>query len=211
MQITYSELEDFLAYAHGVSPEKRAALKGRLKHFQRLGWPSGTNKGKGARVQYGVGQTLLLAMGLELLQLGLTPERVISELKYGGGLIAEGFLSALEDYRIERENVYFILSPENLRSLRGIDDNEETTSFALVTSQQNITEILLSGVISSYRRLALVSVSNILDDYISYFMDKGLDSPDSLKDPLEKWKETESRSIERLTKQAKTAINDRNP
>lgn len=186
MHISYGEVEDFLAEIHRVAPEKRIALRGRLKHFQRLGWPAGTNQGKGARVRYGVGQTLSLAMGFELLQLGLTPERVVSQFRLADNMLAGGFVNALREYGSNPDPIYYIFTPESLSALRGEEFNELSTASFMI-SQSKLPNIMRHGSPFQTRRFAFVNLEALLSDYINHFIDKGLGSPENLKVPLENW------------------------
>lgn len=192
MHLSYRELEDFLAEIHCVAPEKRTALKGRLKHFQRLGWPAGTNQGKGARVQYGIGQTMCLAVGLEMLQLGLTPERVVEHFQFGAGTLALGFREALADYGPYADQIYYVFSPESLRALRG-DDAESFGFVSVLVSRDQIPELFpQEHPLVRMRRFAFINLTDLLDWYISYFAPNGLGAPENLKEPIENWAKVES-------------------
>lgn len=209
MQITYRELEDFLAEIHRVAPEKKTALKGRLKHFQRLGWPAGTNKGKGARVNYGIGQTMCLAIGMEMLQLGLTPERVVDQLGQAGSSLAEGFSDALKEYGYDPDPIYYIFDPESLNSLRYQEFEKSRTGLqSLMVSASKMEDVMNMASKHWTRRFAIINISGILDDYISYFIDKGLASPENLAQPLENWRTLEANKskarLDELISKAKT-------
>lgn len=191
MYLSYGELEDFLAKIHGVVPEKRTALKGRLKHFQRLGWPAGTNKGKGARVQYGIGQTMCLAVGMEMLQLGLTPERVVDHFKFGAETVARAFAAALDDYGPYADPIYYIFAPESLSALRG-DDFEESGFVSLTVSRDKIAELFSPGhLLINLRRFAFINLTEILDQYLSEFVPNGLGAPVNLQEAMENWAQVE--------------------
>ncbi|MEJ6594676.1 hypothetical protein [Parasphingorhabdus sp.] len=194
MEISYGELEDFLAEIHGVAAEKRSALKGRLKHFQRLKWPAGTNQGKGARVKYGVGQTLSLATGFELLQLGLTPERVVEHFKFSFVTLPMGFLSSLGQYGPNPDPVFYIFSPESLQSLR---DQEDTVDFqSYMISKSELEKNFNYLPIIQFRRFAFINIHSVLAEYIDYFSGRGLSAPEKLQEPLEKWLEIARKSMD---------------
>lgn len=199
MHIGYGELEDFLAEIHGVAPEKRTALKGRLKHFQRLGWPSGTNKGKGARVEYGIGQTMNLAMGMEMLQLGLTPERVVEQLGMAGSTLCKGFKEALEDYGPNAEPIFFIFMPESLRPLRGEVGRHPTGLQSLMVSRSQVQQALEQASPFLSRRFAFINMTALLDDYIQYFIGRGLGSPDRLAEAFENWQQMEEQRVNAMS------------
>lgn len=197
MHLTYRELEDFFAVIHRVAESKRIALRGRLKHFQRLGWPAGTNKGKGARVEYGIGQTMSLAMGLEMLQLGLTPERVVAQLKLGGPQLASGFLEALNEYGPYADPIFYIFAPESLHSLRD-DDSDKEGILSMMVSRSLLPEMMSQiSPMNQWRRFAFINLSNLLDEYIEYFVSRGLGAPENLRDHIERWLRLEKDSLER--------------
>lgn len=198
MQITYRELEDFIAEIHKVALDKRTALKGRLKHFQRLGWPAGTNKGKGARVNYGIGQTMSLAIGMEMLQLGLTPERVVEQAGHAGGALSQGFFEAFVNRAEDDEPIYYMFDPETLGSLRDAEFEKSRTGLhSVIVSASDVRNALRLASTHWTRRLALINITAILEDYISYFGDKGLSSPDALAEPLERWQELQKGKFDR--------------
>lgn len=196
MHLTYRELEDFLAEIHMVAASKRTALKGRLKHFQRLGWPAGTNKGKGARVNYGVGQTFSLAMGFEMLQLGLTPEKVIEQLRLSGDSIARGFAAALQEYGPDPDPIYYIFSPESLYALRDVEGPPEGY-ISLMISQSELSGSISRQAMFRMPRLAMINITLLLEGYVDHFIGKGLGSPENLQAPIENWRKFELELLKR--------------
>lgn len=78
IRLTFGELEGRLARMHDIAIEKRTQFQARLRNFQKLGLPEDVGGGRGKTVYYGVGHAVELALAVELTQLGLVPERVIS-------------------------------------------------------------------------------------------------------------------------------------
>ena len=74
MDLAFKELEELIAAHYGVTDTGAVALRSRLKHLQRLGFPAEVNTGKGRRAKYGWPQIIELFVGLELIDAGLTPE-----------------------------------------------------------------------------------------------------------------------------------------
>lgn len=175
MHMSYSQLEDFLADIHGVCDTKRTALKGRLKHFQRLQWPPGTNQGKGARVKYGIGQTLSLAVAMELLQIGLTPERIVEQLTTAGNYLPDGFYEAMDDQGPSADSVFYMFSPESLQALRGQSQAYEGFQSFLI-SQSQFHEMAMVANIFHLRRFAVLNLSEILKSFISHFKVRDFES-----------------------------------
>jgi hypothetical protein len=79
--LRFGELEAVLAELNGIPSHQRTAFQARLKNFHRLGFPEGIGKGRGKAVVYGARELVLMALAVELTQLGLTPERVIEVIR----------------------------------------------------------------------------------------------------------------------------------
>lgn len=186
MHLTYRELEGFLAYLHGVGADKRTALKGRIKHFQRLGWPSGINKGKGARVEYGIDQTLSLAIGFEMLQLGLTPEKVVDQLKSKGGFLAIAFSQAQRASDKKASSLYYAFAPESLSVLRDPDAPEKTALQSMIVPEKDLPKLMAHGGIM-WRRFALINLSDLLREYSAFISDYGAGELTALSETIERW------------------------
>jgi hypothetical protein len=68
----YARVEAALAKVHDIPHEAMGALRGRIKHFQRLGIvPS--SPGKGKKITYNVEDIYRWALCLELAQFGMDP------------------------------------------------------------------------------------------------------------------------------------------
>lgn len=76
MGVTRAQAEQMLVEMHDISRDQRPALQARMRHLQRLGIPKGTNVGRGKHADYGLDGLLQLAFAFDLLDVGLTPERV---------------------------------------------------------------------------------------------------------------------------------------
>lgn len=71
----------FLAIAMEVPEDRKSALLGRFQHLQRLALIEGINPGRGKAAEYSAHQVLIIAIALQMLQLGLTPERAVDVIK----------------------------------------------------------------------------------------------------------------------------------
>src|SRR5438445_6962362 len=77
LALRFGELEAVLADLNGIPSHQRTAFQARLKNFHRLDFPEGVGQGRGKAVIYTARELILMAVAVELTQLGLTPERVI--------------------------------------------------------------------------------------------------------------------------------------
>lgn len=70
----YAAVEDALMHVNGIKEEARSAFGARIAYFKRLGLLAST-PGRGARIVYRDVDVLLIALCLELCQLGIEPKR----------------------------------------------------------------------------------------------------------------------------------------
>jgi hypothetical protein len=80
ISITFGQLEAMLSVSHDIASDKRTAFQARLKNLHRLGLLSALGAGRGRAAQYRAGDIVEMALALELSQLGLSPERVVTLL-----------------------------------------------------------------------------------------------------------------------------------
>lgn len=171
MRLTYRGLEDLLADLHHVTVKNRVALQGRIKHFQRNGWPGGTNTGKGKAASYDFGAVLKLCLGFELLELGVTPERAANLLRDNWGNIrtatslavnAHPILSTLDDREEHSFDVFLYCDPNALSSLTdAVTDPTDDTFF--YTSGPELGRNLIAKKSLDVQRLALINLTVVLD------------------------------------------------
>ena len=73
---TSAELGNALASAHRIDSTRATELQSRLKGLHRLGFPAGLRNRQGDAVHYTPLQVVETALAVELIQLGIAPERV---------------------------------------------------------------------------------------------------------------------------------------
>lgn len=112
-------VEEILARTHHIEPGSRPALAARMRHFQRLGFPPGSNTGKGRRAAYGLDELLLFALAFELVQLGVTPERASTLLTDCSEIVLGEAKAALSSETIKGAERLLIIDPRALSSLQG--------------------------------------------------------------------------------------------
>ncbi|WP_156457695.1 hypothetical protein [Altererythrobacter sp. Root672] len=74
MDLGSRDVEELLAARHGIYAERRVAFRGRLEHLRKLGCPVGVQTGKGKPAVFGWSHLIELAVALDLVNLGLTPD-----------------------------------------------------------------------------------------------------------------------------------------
>ncbi|KXU29941.1 hypothetical protein A0J57_18130 [Sphingobium sp. 22B] len=77
VHFSFGTVERVLASLHHVAGDRRSAFANRIKNLQRLGYPTGTNTGRGRAAAYDIGALIRLVVVFEFLQIGLPPERAI--------------------------------------------------------------------------------------------------------------------------------------
>lgn len=96
MRLSYGMVFRLFSDLLGIDAEKSIALTGRLKHFQRAGFPAGSNVGPGPRAAYGIGEVFALAFAFRLLALRHTPRDAIAAVDGNFTLICRLVLQAWE-------------------------------------------------------------------------------------------------------------------
>ncbi|QJB68040.1 hypothetical protein [Parasphingorhabdus halotolerans] len=114
----YADAFAILAEKHDISINKEVAFRGRLQHFQRLNFPSGVNTGKGNPAKYGWRELFLLALALEYLEIGSTPERSVQEISKFEDNLTIGIAKVVSSHNAEKEAYFLITELSGLLVLR---------------------------------------------------------------------------------------------
>lgn len=112
-QFKYGEVEAALSALADVSTEKRIAFRARLKHLQRLGFPSGINTGSGKKADYDVATLTMMAVATAMMDIGLAPERIVKL-----GTEWSWVSNALRYAVTNSERVFLVIYPIALAPLR---------------------------------------------------------------------------------------------
>lgn len=154
IELTYAEVEAVLAALHHIADDKRVAFKARLKHFQRLKFPDGSNTGTGKRVVYTIDMFVKLAFAMELTQIGMSPKRIVHILRLNWELCAGSIPLAITPRAhfdkwqppITHNNYVWMLSPESLRDLaEGGEDDLDYYGLLTVIPMADLENNLLVG------------------------------------------------------------------
>ncbi|WP_417594015.1 hypothetical protein [Parasphingorhabdus sp.] len=125
MEFTYKEIHDILSHKHNIASASLTAFRGRIKHMQRLGFPSGVNTGKGRPACYTWRELLLIGLAFEYLEIGSTPDRSIAEIIKIENMLLDGLarvvLAAEQADEIEHGNHFLFAELSALLTLRAED------------------------------------------------------------------------------------------
>ena len=164
MRLTFGQVEELMASLHSVTDEHAIALRGRIKHFQRTGWPRGTNTGQGTPARYDFPSVLALALAFEFTQIGMTPDRVVEVLAENWSAVQTAANLVLT--RSDRDDpgcfIYLYCDPATLSTLsRPSLRNQAEVTFKYLFGYQLVQGFQQSEPIP--RRIALVNLSDLLD------------------------------------------------
>lgn len=81
IQLQYAQVEQALMGLNRISEEKRGAFRARLRHLKQMGFPEGTNTGKGQRAVYDIMAYFKMVFATELMQAGVSPSRIVRILR----------------------------------------------------------------------------------------------------------------------------------
>lgn len=77
-ELTFGQIEELLAAGSGIAGHKRIAFAGRLKMLQKNGLPIGTRPGRGKAGTYTFPHLVQMAIGVQMLQIGISPSSAAS-------------------------------------------------------------------------------------------------------------------------------------
>jgi hypothetical protein len=75
------DVEELLGDRLGLDPARRIAFRGRFDHLRKLGCPTGVKTGRGRAAVFGWTQIIQLAVALDLINLGMTPDNAAAFIK----------------------------------------------------------------------------------------------------------------------------------
>lgn len=120
----FSQIEELLAEVHHISPDKRVAFQGRLKHFQReKNFPTGQRPGKGRAIKYEVDHLFKMVIAMELVQAGMPPKLAVEIVEHNWRILqTTTYLStgSREERRAaggDEEDWCWLIRPEAMRNL----------------------------------------------------------------------------------------------
>ena len=157
MKFGFKELDQVLAASNNVPEEGRSRFAARLRNLFRLGLNLPTGRG-GQRTNYGPEDLLKMALAVELLQIGLLPEKVIDavarnwpEFRYK---IAQARLSRLNGRPV---STYMVFEPALMTMGRELSHGNFNRMVAAAQS------IFQSRIIRSFRRAAVINIGMVWD------------------------------------------------
>lgn len=171
--ITFGSLEAALASYQGIADAKRTAFQARLKNFHRLGFPPNLKSEKGRATRYSPADLLLMALAVELSQLGISPERLVRLLTanlvhvaLAAGAAAEilkQYPEGFDSQSSDPEGHYLCLDPNALDGLMKPFDTSDPRDlfFHLTEADLSLRIVQFTGGVSA--RIALVNVTSVLD------------------------------------------------
>lgn len=164
----FGEVEAVLAAVHHIAAAKRTAFQARLKNFHRLGFPTDLKGGRGKAAKYKAHHMFLMAVALELSQLGVAPDRAVKTLNENIGVITRAIRHTLrregDEYPEEWSPMVLYFNPNALAELADERSNlpvgpmpfwfEEVSHFS-----RELNRWFNRGEVS---RLSMISVTGLL-------------------------------------------------
>jgi hypothetical protein len=112
-RFSYGAIESALAAVFGADRQtQQGALRGRLKHLQRLGLP-GVEAGKGARIQYSLAQASQWLLAMLMGEIGVDPAISVETIQKAWPQLQRWFERALDkDARLGGNPIWLTLRPQ---------------------------------------------------------------------------------------------------
>lgn len=141
-ELSFGQLEACLAHIQQVSDDKRYTFQSRLKQWQKMGFPAGTKVGKGTKVKYTFQHLCQIVLMMQMMRLGLTPERSIHMVNSGWPRFREGLLDAIDHMaRVQPQITYAFVHVNALAEL-----SWDATPWKDTVTVDIITDEELSGL-----------------------------------------------------------------
>jgi hypothetical protein len=117
-ELGFGQLEACLAHIQQVSDEKRYTFQSRLKQWQKMGFPAGTKVGKGTKAKYTFQHLCQIVVMMQMMRLGLTPERSIHMVNAGWPRFRHGLLEAIDHIaKVQPQIIYAFVHVNALAEL----------------------------------------------------------------------------------------------
>lgn len=176
----YSEVSRLVARLHGVGEERMTALRGRLQHLQKLGFPPGVNTGRGRPAEYGPGQVLALILVLEFIAVGIPPERAVRVLRQKEAEVKKATRLALAGLLDEEAEAVFVrLEPAALF--------DEDPAFGYATAAKLEEFLRISTHLTGFTRHVLINLTALLRHLVEWAADRNLGTEEDFVQALEIW------------------------
>lgn len=133
--LSFGQVAETLSVAHLILPDRIPALRSRIKDFQRREFPPGLNTGKGRAANYTPDHLVLLGVAFQLLELGMTPDRICQLLRRTGEVILLEMRNNLARpiHRFSKHKTVIYFDPRGLSDLRDRDFEEGSPGITIVT------------------------------------------------------------------------------
>ena len=161
MDLSFREVAAALGDVHKVAPERFPAFVGRLKHYQRQGFPPGVNTGRGVAAVYHIDQFTKLGLAFELNQFGVSPERAVN-------LVEAPFLDwsravgrAVGGLRLDAPHIFVLFDPLVMQSLEGAGSYDPAKSSFQHKTAHELREHLEEWQPGGSTRTAIINVSSL--------------------------------------------------
>ncbi len=183
-----------MAMLADVPESGRPAFQARLRHLRQLGTPEGVNTGKGTRAIYGAKQVFQMAYAVELLMLGITPERASSIVRdFWPIIIVRAVVGALHTQPIATAFAGNVSEPSR-RSEKGEVVSTGITAARnigladeAIDREQGISRATLD-FLTSERHHLIISASNIVGAVTEYLRANHPEAFDAFIAEIKDWR-----------------------
>ena len=200
LSLRFSEVEALFAGVHLVASDKRIAFQGRLKALLRIGLLPDVMLGRGRAATYSAPDVFILGVALELLQLGLSPERAVRVVLDEGRLpiiYAGRYALRFLQWEHERGTIharwFLRCDPANLSSALGDDDDEARATF-WYCSTRDIMDWFGNdedrATLDLWPRMSLINVSTLVGRLYSVLHETDESRAVAFEQELQEWFES---------------------
>ena len=198
MEFTYRDVVETFCLKHQISDTRKNAFKGRLQHFQRLGFPPGVNTGKGKAASYKWRELVLLGLALEYAEIGSTPDRSITEVsKFTDVLIIGLARSLLGGDELEEDRKSFLCI--EISALLPLKREESWNQEIKILSMNEMRDVFSEyGVATMQSPYAIIDLRQFVAGLLTSLQEVVASSQPEIVKSLKLWARTTADYYERI-------------
>lgn len=164
IELSFSEVEMCLADVHQIRTDRRGAFTARIKNLLKLGLLPDVQAGRGRAASYAAWDLFVIAVAIELAQLGLSPDRAVNAIRANQKSLAAGIYLAAHGLLSEYEEaILFYFDPASLEDMmKQAPKGDRTASDFLCGPVSQLKQHLEDHGAKSLSRLAMFNATILL-------------------------------------------------
>ena len=190
MDLSFSQVVSPLSRVFRIKEDRLSAFSSRIKNLQRGGMLPDINTGRGVAARYGPEHVFLIASALQLIDVGLTPERAIEVISQQKDYLGLALQSALAKGDSGQDTDTFVLvEPQGLNDFR----RSSIKAMKPRPVEAFTSEDLIAGLLKFHDSVSILNISRMSQRIIVEM------SCSSFEEGLKQWAEEVVLKVRKLS------------